>query len=143
MSYSAQADVARRAFDFGRATLELGFVAPSASARGIGGVINFRSLVPPSTSGVQTLTIRELDAGFPLERGTVSFEMDRAGLRIVDASWPFADGKIVLESTNTSALAEDAAFLLTVDNVDLGIVLQIADVPGLRATDIFPAPFRL
>lgn len=136
MSYSAQARLSRAGLSTsGKATLkELGFVAPSASARGIGGVINFRSLVPPSTSGVQTLTIRELDAGFPLERGTVSFEMDRAGLRIVDASWPFADGKIVLESTNTSALAEDAAFLLTVDNVDLGIVLQIADVPGLRAT---------
>lgn len=136
LSYSAQAKLSPTGLaTSGRATLkELGFVSSSASARGISGVVNLRSLVPPSTSGVQTLTIRELDAGFPLERGKVMFEMDRAGLMIVDASWPFADGKIVLASRNTSALADDAAFLLTVENVDLGILLQIADVPGLRAT---------
>lgn len=136
LSYSAQAKLSHTGLaTSGRATLkDLGFVASSASARGISGVINLRSLVPPSTSGVQTLAIRELDAGFPLERGTVSFEMDRAGLRLVDASWPFAGGKVALASRDTSVLADNAAFLLAVEDVDLGVLLEIADIPGLRAT---------
>ena len=136
MSYSAQARLSRAGLaTSGRATLsDFGFVSPSVSARGISGVVNFRNLVPPATSGAQTLTVRELDAGVPLEWGTLSFEIDRAGLRLVDARWPFADGRLVLASQDRSALAQDAAFLLTVENVDLGKLLEIADIPGLRAT---------
>jgi hypothetical protein len=136
VSYSAQAKFSHAGLaTSGRATLkDLGLVTSSASARGISGVVNLGNLLPPMTSGVQTLTIRELDAGVPLERGTVSFELDRTGLRLIDAAWPFADGRLVLSSRDGSALADDAAFLLTVENVDLGILLKIADIPGLRAT---------
>ncbi|MFN3933267.1 MAG: YdbH domain-containing protein [Parvibaculum sp.] len=136
VSYSAQAKFSHAGLaTSGRATLkDLGLVTSSASARGISGVVNLGNLLPPMTSGVQTLTIRELDAGVPLERGTVSFELDRTGLRLIDAAWPFADGRLVLASRDGSALADDAAFLLTVENVDLGILLKIADIPGLRAT---------
>lgn len=136
VSYSAQAKFSHAGLaTSGRATLkDLGLVTSSASARGISGVVNLGNLLPPMTSGVQTLTIRELDAGVPLERGTVSFELDRTGLRLIDAAWPFADGRLLLASRDGSALADDAAFLLTVENVDLGILLKIADIPGLRAT---------
>lgn len=136
VSYSAQAKFSHAGLaTSGRATLkDLGLVTSSASARGISGVVNLGNLLPPMTSGVQTLTIRELDAGVPLERGTVSFELDRTGLRLIDAAWPFADGRLVLASRDGSALADNAAFLLTVENVDLGILLKIADIPGLWAT---------
>lgn len=136
LSYSAQARLSGTGLaTSGRVTLkDTGFVAAAVTARGVSGVVNFKNLVPPATSGVQTLTVREIDAGVPLEKGTVSFEVDRTGVRIVDATWPFADGRLVLASLGSSALADDAAFLLTVENVDLGILLEIADVPGLRAT---------
>ncbi|MDX5364837.1 MAG: YdbH domain-containing protein, partial [Alphaproteobacteria bacterium] len=136
LSYRVQARLSGTGLSTsGKATLDnLGFVASSVTARGVSGEVNLRNLVPPATNGVQTLTVRELVAGVPLESGTVSFELDRAGLRIVDASWPFADGKLVLASRDTPALADEAAFLLTVENVDLGILLEVADVPGLRAT---------
>jgi hypothetical protein len=136
LAYSAQAKLSSKGLSTsGKARLDnLGFAASSVTARGVSGEVDLKSLLPPATNGVQTLTIRELDAGVPLESGTVSFELDRAGLRIVDASWPYADGKLALASHDTSALADEAAFLLTVENVDLGILLEVADIPGLRAT---------
>ena len=75
-----------------------------------------------------------LEAGLPLGNGVVTFDMDRDGLRILDARWPFASGQVVLASRGADVLAPDARFDLTVEHVDLEALLKIVEVPGLTAT---------
>ncbi|MEQ8380508.1 intermembrane phospholipid transport protein YdbH family protein [Parvibaculum sp.] len=119
----------------GTVTLDnVGFVASAATVEGVNGTVQLSSLFPPRTKGVQVLSVRTLEAGVPLEDGKIAFELGRDGLKIVDASWPFADGKLVLVSSGQAVTASNAEFMLTVDNVDLATLLEIVDVPGLRAT---------
>jgi hypothetical protein len=136
LSYSAQARFTGGGLSTsGMATLsDVGLVAPAATVKGVSGTVQLSSLVPPATRGVQTLSVRTLEAGIPLENGKVAFEMDGQGLRLVGASWPFAQGKLLLTSAGTSVIADNAEFLLTVDEVDLGTLVEIVEVPGLRMT---------
>ncbi|MBX3504556.1 MAG: YdbH domain-containing protein [Parvibaculum sp.] len=136
LSYNADATLSRTALSTsGNATLrDVGLVTSAATLRGIDGELAFSRLVPPRTKGVQTITVRSIEAGVPLESGTIAFEADRDGIRLVDARWPFADGRLTLTSSGASVLADNTVFLLTVENVDLGKLLAIAEVPGLRAT---------
>jgi hypothetical protein len=136
LSYSAQARFTGGGLSTsGMATLsDVGLVAPAATVKGVSGTVRLSSLVPPATRGVQTLSVRTLEAGIPLENGKVNFEMDGQGLRLIGASWPFAQGKLLLTSSGTSVIADNAEFLLTVDDVNLGTLVEIVDVPGLRMT---------
>lgn len=136
LSYSAEAKFSGTGLaTSGSATLrDVGFVSSAATLRGIDGKVVFSRLVPPLTKGVQTLTVREIEAGVPLDNGTISFEADRDGVKLVNANWPFAGGKLTLTSSGAPVLDENAVFLLTVEKVDLGRLLAITEVPGLRAT---------
>ncbi len=113
---------------------EVGFVTPAATFEGLSGTVKLASLLPPRTRGPQTLKLRMLEAGLPLGNGVVTFDMDRDGLRILDARWPFASGQVVLASRGADVLAPDARFDLTVEHVDLEALLKIVEVPGLTAT---------
>lgn len=134
--YSARADMKDGSFSSsGEAKFDkVGFVASAATVEGVSGTVTLSSLLPPQTKGVQTLKVATLQAGVPLQDGTVAFELDRTGLRIVDANWPFADGKLTLVSSSAAVSAGNAEFLLTVKDVDLAALVALADVPGLRVT---------
>lgn len=136
LAYSARADLSNGGLaTSGEAKLDnLGFVASAATVEGVSGTVKLSSLLPPQTKGVQTLKVGKLQAGLPLEDGTVAFELDKAGLRVVDANWPFADGKLTLVSSGAAISAGNAEFLLSVRNVDLAALVALADVPGLRVT---------
>lgn len=136
LSYSANADLKDGSLaSSGVAKLNnLGFTASAATVEGVNGTVSLSSLLPPRTKGVQTLKVGMLQAGVPLENGTVAFEMGRAGLRIVDANWPFAEGRLVLVSSSASVTAGNAEFLLSVNDVDLSALIDMVEVPGLKAT---------
>ena len=136
LSYNAMARLSRSGLSTsGNIVLnDAAIVASGATIGGVSGLIRLSSIVPLATNGVQTLTVREIEAGVPLQEGKILFEIGRGGVRLVDAVWPFADGSLSVASSSTSVLAEEAAFLVTVDNADLRMLLEIADVPGLRAT---------
>ncbi|MEX1153827.1 YdbH domain-containing protein [Parvibaculum sp.] len=119
----------------GETTLKnVGFVTTTATFAGASGTVKLASLLPPRTRGTQTLRLRMLEAGLPLENGVVVFNMDRNGLRILDARWPFADGHIVLVSSGDDVFAPDARFNLTIEDVDLDALFRIVEVPGLSVT---------
>ena len=135
-SYSAEARVRDGGLATG-ATVKLddvGFFSAAAEVEGVNGTVALSSLLPPRTKGVQVLSVRKLQAGVPLEDGKVAFEFGRDGLKIVDATWPFADGKLVLVSSGQGITASNAEFMLSVDDVNLATLFEIVDVPGLRAT---------
>lgn len=136
LAYSANADLKDGNFtSSGVAKLSnVGFTASAATVEGVNGTVSLSSLLPPRTKGAQTLKVGLLQAGVPLENGTVAFELDRAGLRIVDANWPFAKGKLVLVSSSASVTAGNAEFLLSVKDVDLSALIDMVEVRGLKAT---------
>lgn len=136
LSYSANASLKDGSFaSSGVAKLSnLGFTASAATAEGVNGTVTLSSLLPLRTKGVQTLKVGTLQAGMPLENGTVAFELGRAGLRIVDANWPFAEGRLVLVSSSASVTAGNPEFLLSVNDIDLSSLIDMVGVPGLKAT---------
>lgn len=136
VAYDARADLRDGNFSSsGEVKLtDVGFVAAAATVGKVNGTVVLSSLLPPRTKGVQTIDVGLLQAGFPLENGKVAFELDRSGLRIADATWPFADGKLTLVSSSATMGASNAEFLLTVKDVDLSSLVALADVPGLRMT---------
>ena len=135
-SYVAEAVLSDRGLtSSGHATLaNLGFVASAATVEGLNGTVRLASLLPLRTRGVQTLKVKMLQAGVPLADGVIAFDLNESGLRIVDATWPFAEGKLVLVSSGASVTASDAKFTLTVQDVDLAALLKMVEVPGLTAT---------
>lgn len=119
----------------GETTLKnVGFVTTAATFQGLSGTVKLASLLPPYTRGPQTIKVRMLEAGVPLGNGVVTFDMNRDGLRILDARWPFAEGQIVLVSSGADIFAPDARFNLAVEDVDIEALLRIVEVPGLTAT---------
>lgn len=136
LAYDARANLQDGNFaSSGQARLmDVGFAASAATVEKVNGTVSLSSLLPPRTKGVQSIDVGLLQAGLPLENGTVAFELDRSGLRIVDASWPFAEGKLTLISSNATSSASNAEFLLGVRDVDLSALVALADIPGLRAT---------
>jgi hypothetical protein len=136
LSYSANASLKDGNFmSSGVAKLsKVGFTASAATVEGVSGTVSLSSLLPLRTKGIQTLKVGMLQTGVPLENGMVAFELGRAGLRIVDANWPFAEGKLVLVSSSASVTAGNAEFLLSVEDVDLSVLTDLAGIPGLKAT---------
>jgi len=135
-AYVAEATISEGGFSSsGETTLKnVGFVTTAATFEGLSGTVKLASLLPPRTRGPQTIKLRMLEAGVPLGNGVVTFDMNRDGLRILDARWPFAEGQIVLVSSGADIFAPNARFNLTVENVDIEALLRIVDVPGLTAT---------
>lgn len=136
LAYNARADIKDgNLSSSGEAKLaDVGFVVSAATVEKVNGTVSLSSLLPPQTTGVQTLRVGMLQAGLPLKEGTVSFTLDRAGFRLVDANWPFAEGKLKLVSSSATVSAANAEFLLTVQDVDLAALVALADVPGLKIT---------
>lgn len=55
---------------------------------GIDANLQFSSFFPPKSKGVQTVRVASFDPGFPLENGTIKFEIIPGGVRILQALWP-------------------------------------------------------
>ena len=134
-SYIADISIAEgRVASSGEATLNnVGFVTSAATFEGLNGTVKLASLLPPRTRGPQTLRLRMLEAGLPMSNGVVVFNMDKDGLHIVDARWPFAEGQVVLVSSG-NVLGSDARFNLALEGIDLAVLLQTIEIPGLSAT---------
>ncbi|HUD49965.1 YdbH domain-containing protein [Parvibaculum sp.] len=109
----------------------IGFEAYTAKIGGLTGPVKLASLMPPRTRGPQTLSVGLVQAGFPLKDGRVTFDIGKTGVpHLVDATWPFADGKLTLASTSSSS----DRFELTAENVEVAALLALVDVPGLSGS---------
>lgn len=69
---------------------------------GVSSTLEFSSIFPLKTKGVQTAHIAGFDPGFPLDAGQVKFEIIPNGVRIDEAIWPvISKGKSTLDTTVT------------------------------------------
>ena len=101
---------------------------------GLNGDLTFSSFFPLQTDGVQTVTLAKFDPGFPLENGTMTFEIIPDGVKIQSAQWPLASGQISLDPTTWLYSAAQNLVQLNIDNVSLGEFLKNVGGGKLKAT---------
>ena len=87
---------------------------------GMNAELSFSSFFPLQTNGVQLLTVKSFDPGFPLENGTVEFEIVPDGINLHSANWPIGDGQLSLDPTIWRYNAPQNRVVLRADNISLG-----------------------
>jgi hypothetical protein len=107
------------------------------------GEVNLDDLLAVRTPGNQTIKVGLFDPGLPIENGTVLFAL--AGnntLRLEDASWPFAEGKLSVRPATWAFRDGDQSFSIDVEDVDLAKLLRLTEVPNLeidgKVSGVFP-----
>ena len=98
--------------------LELG-TAPGPMT-GLRTRLDFASMLPLDSSGIQTATLELFDPGIPLRNGTFRFEFKPTGIRIHSASWPLGGGEVRLEPLLWTYGAEVNRAELVVEGVPVG-----------------------
>jgi hypothetical protein len=112
-------------------------------ASGVSAKLTFKSMFPLETDGVQTATLVGFDAGFPLENGSVRFEVVADGIRIDEAIWPVivddqgdgqGEGKIFISPMLWRFGNVENQAVVNVENLSLGKILQGVGNGNLSAT---------
>ena len=102
--------------------------------KGMNTELSFSSFFPLQSQGRQTMTIAEFDPGFPLENGTIEFELIPDGIKIYDAHWPLGNGTIGLEPFDWLYSAAENRVVMRVNKVSLGEFLNGIGDGSLHAT---------
>jgi hypothetical protein len=130
------------------ATKGLDFETLLGPVSALAGDVSFDDVLLARTAGTQTIKIGELNTGgIPIIDGTVQFTLPGDNsLRLEDASWPFADGKLSVRPATWEFRDGDQAFAIDVDDVDLAKLLRLTEVPNLeidgKVSGVFPIEVR-
>lgn len=129
-----------RAEDFktsGRFALDnLSFIGPGRAITRTGGVtgeLTLANLIPLESNGAQSLEVKLIDLdSLKLENGSAQFELPGdETIHIIKAEFPWYGGTIGAYDTVAALTGDKAKTALKVDNVDLGALLDLANVEGL------------
>ena len=96
--------------------------------------LSFSSFFPLQSQGRQTLTVTQFDPGFPLENGTLEFELIPDGVKVYSARWPLGAGAIALEPFDWLYSAAENKVVMRVEKVSLGEFLNDLGEGSLQAT---------
>lgn len=96
--------------------------------------LSFSSFFPLQSQGRQTLTVAQFDPGFPLENGTLEFELIPDGVKVYSAHWPLGTGAIELEPFDWLYSAAENRVVMRMDKVSLGNFLDKIGEGSLQAT---------
>lgn len=99
--------------------------------------LNLNNLLPLSSLPQQTIKIRSIDAGIPLENLLVSYQIASADLpRIIleKAQFSVMDGLVSLTPAVIDPSAARSNLLVHVDNIDLAAFFELIQVEGLTGT---------
>lgn len=102
-------------------------------ARGIDGVLRVDRLWPLRIPAGQPLTIARLDAGLPFENGRIEFTLDDTQLRVRQAGFTLAGGRLELAPLRLDGPAP-RPLAASARGLDLGQLLAIVPVDGLGGT---------
>jgi hypothetical protein len=98
-------------------------------------VVKIDSLVPFTTKRGQQLAAGLVDVGLPLSDLVAEFRIERGFQLVIEsARLALADGEVSLPTVAFDLADPQAELVLTVTNVDLGKLLQLAQVEGLDGT---------
>ncbi|MBL4869619.1 MAG: YdbH domain-containing protein [Robiginitomaculum sp.] len=118
-------------FDLGIGTL----VGPM---QGVNAQLNFSSIFPLKTSGIQTASLASFDPGFPLQNGQIRFEILPTGIRILEAIWPVAEtsGQVYIAPMLWKFGNVENRPIIHIENIDLGKLLGKASQDKLSVTGL-------
>jgi hypothetical protein len=114
---------------------DLSFQSPQANILKLNSVVKIDSLLPFTTKRGQQLAAGLVDVGLPLSDLVAEFRIER-GFRLVieSARLALAGGEVSLPAVAFDLTDPLAELALTVANVDLGKLLQLAQIEGLTGT---------
>ena len=120
---------------FGRAVINnLDFGTLPGPFRGVSTEVEFSSVFPLVTSGVQRLIVDSFNPGVDLVDGVIEYELVTNGVEILSAKWPIANGFITVDPTVWEYDAPENRVVLRIDDVSVGAFLGEAGKGGLTVT---------
>lgn len=105
--------------------------------------IQLTSLFPLKTQGRQTLTVKNFDPGFPLENGTVEYELVSNGVKIYDANWPIGAGAFALDPFTWVYGADENRVVMRLNEIPIEQFLNSVGNGKLEATGTVRGEFPI
>ncbi len=114
---------------------DISFKSPQADILRLNSVVKINSLMPFTTRPAQQLAAGMVDVGLPLNDLVADFHIER-GFRLVieSARLALTGGEVSMPKVAFDLTDPRAELALTVKDVDLGELLQLAQVEGLAGT---------
>ena len=140
ISASAQFKWSNQGVHSSRGAFELrqvSFAHETAKIDDLTALLNLENLVSPSSLPQQTLTIRRIDFGIPVENLLVSYQIEGADPpRIVleKAQFSMMDGILSLAPAIINPAAAHTDVLVHVNNIDLGTFFNLIQIDGLTGS---------
>lgn len=99
--------------------------------------LNVNNLLSPSSPPRQTITIRSIDPGVPLENLLVSYQIEGTNpprIALEKAQFSMMHGMVSLEPTVINPAAVHSDMLIHINNIDLGAFFNLIQVDGLAGS---------
>ncbi|MBA3755611.1 MAG: YdbH domain-containing protein [Nitrosomonas sp.] len=113
------------------------FTQEAAKINDLNATLNLNNLLSPSSPPRQTITIRSIDPGVPLENLLVSYQIegtDPPRIALEKAQFSMMDGMVSLEPTVINPAAVRSDMLIRINNIDLGAFFILIRVDGLAGS---------
>ena len=105
--------------------------------------IEFSSLWPVETKGVQTLTMKSFNPGYALKDGVMTYQLLPDGIAVQSAKWPIGAGFLSLDPFQWIYTAEENHVVMLVENISLGDFLTQLESDKLQATGTVTGQFPI
>jgi len=113
---------------------------------GLDTTLSFASIFPLQTDGLQTLTMKNFNPGFPLEDGVMSFSLIPDGVEVASADWPIGNGSFALDPFTWLYAAKENRVTMRVKDIALSDFLNNLGNQRIEATGnvvgVFPIVVR-
>ena len=113
------------------------FAHEAAKINSLNAKLNLSNLLSPSSPPQQTITIRRIDLGVPLENLLVSYQIEGADpprIILEKAHFSMIDGMLSLEPTVINPAAAHSDIVIRVDNINLATFFDLIQIEGLTGT---------
>ena len=109
----------------GQAVIEnMNLAIAAGPITGLNTSLEFSSFFPLKTLGRQRLSLAGFDPGFPLPEGAIEFELLPGKMKIHQAEWPVAGGKIFIEPLLWDFEAAENHAVLVLDHVAIQDLIE-------------------
>ncbi len=116
---------------------DISFVHEAAKVSDLNATLNLNNLLSPSSPPRQTIAVRSIDPGVPLQNLLVSYQIQQADVpRIALEKMQFAtmDGMVSLESALINPASNRTDLLVHIDNINLASFFDLIKVQGLAGS---------
>jgi hypothetical protein len=125
----------------------LDFATLLGQVMGVAGSFSLDDLWEVRSAGPQRFSVRQFDPGLPIRDMNIEFSLPGSNsLELIDASWPFGDGKMSVRPASWTFRDGDQSFYVDVESVDLAELLRLTNIPNLKidakVSGVFPVEVR-